>query len=246
MIELIKYKIKNIREQKPLIINITNIVSVDLVANIQLSIGASPIISNSPREAEELMDMAACLVINIGTLDDQFMELVKIYIDSAKKLNKKIILDPVGAGASKLRTEAAKEFLNSAHIIRGNASEIANCFGIKAKIKGVDSMVTTENIIEDLQKKAGNKTVIISGKIDYIISDEKIAKCKFGNEIMTKVTGMGCAMNGVIAAFASLDEEFKTITASVNLYGMAGEDAAKVSKGPADFKNNFINQIYNW
>jgi len=114
-----------VREKKPLIHNITNYVVMNYTANALLAMGASPVMAHAPNEVEQMVSFAGALVLNIGTLTDDWIDSM---IKAGKKaaLKTPIILDPVGSGATSLRTDSAKKIINETEIsvIRGNASEI--------------------------------------------------------------------------------------------------------------------------
>ena len=173
MFEKIKTTVTKIKKINPLILNLTNYVTMDFVANGLLCLGASPIISQASPEIEDLLQIASALVINLGTLDDKFISLCEHACYIANQLKKPIILDPVGAGATRYRTDTCLNLISNYDIaiIRGNASEIMSLSDQQTKTKGVDSITSGELAIESahrLSMKYGIATVI-SGKTDIIL-----------------------------------------------------------------------------
>ena len=241
--------LKAIKENSPLIHNITNFVTMDFIANTLLSLGASPIMSHAEEELEQMISYAKALVINLGTLDAYWMNLMLKACIIAKNKNIPVILDPVGAGATKLRTDFAIKLLetNSIKIVRGNASEIMSIFNEEIKTKGVDSLHLSDsaiNFAKEIAKKYNN-IIVISGPVDFITDGSNVLSVNHGDEMMTKVTGMGCAATAVVGAFAGINSNFlEAAFNAMTAMGIAGEKAKSRCMGPASFKVNFIDEIY--
>ena len=237
-----------VRQQNPLILNITNLVTMDFIANGLLSIGASPLMSVSRDELDDLMPMVAALVVNLGTLDKAFLEFAQKACELANRLHKTIVLDPVGAGASALRTEASLELLNQFSItaVRANASEILALAACTATTKGVDSVVSTAFAL-DAARELSEKydvAVIMSGEMDYIIDHQQTAELKVGSPVMAKITGSGCLLSAVSAAFLAIEtNRFAAATAATHFYGMCGERAAQAAEKPGSFKVAFLDEL---
>jgi hydroxyethylthiazole kinase len=238
-----------IKQEKPLVLNITNYVTMDFIANGLLSLGASPVMSMSAYEAEDLLQLAKTVVINLGTLNEEFLSLCDMICAKANTLNKPIILDPVGAGASLYRTQAAKRLIEHYQlaIIRGNASEISALSTASATTKGVDSHLESRNIVEDAtQFSHANRIVLtISGKTDVIIDCDKIYYFDGGSQLMPSITGTGCLLSAVVGAFHAVeDDRFIAASAATTFYGQCGENASIGTVGPGSFKSKFLDALY--
>jgi len=240
----------SIRETAPLIHNITNYVVMNNTANALLALGASPVMAHALNEVEEMVNLAAALVINIGTLNDDWIAAMEKAMLTAKKLNKPIIFDPVGAGATTYRTETTKKLLNIATptVIRGNASEVAAISNQNIRTKGVDSTQDSRTVVTVAQTLANlyQCTVVISGAVDFIVSQERIFQIENGHPLMSKVTGMGCTATALIGAFQAVNSD-ATIAAThaMAVMGIAGEIAAEKSAGPGSLQLNFLDALYN-
>jgi hydroxyethylthiazole kinase len=238
--------VRKIKQRKPLILNLTNAVTMDFVANGLLSLGASPIMSEAIQELDDLIDLAQIVVINLGTLNSDFINRCQYACRIANLKNKPVVLDPVGAGASVYRTEISQQFISNyaVAIIRGNASEIAALSGACIKTKGVDTTVESVDVLHDAQALAQNRVVVISGATDIVLGREKITHCVGGSDLMPQVTGTGCLLSSVIGAFHAIEPDaFLASVAAVNFYNHCGEIAARAS-GPGSFKVNFLDALY--
>lgn len=211
----ITHAIKDVRDTHPLVHCITNYVTVNDVANSILAIGGSPIMADALEEVEAVVSKSKALVLNIGTLNENTVKAMILAGKTANAKNIPVILDPVGAGFTPYRTEAAKKILDEVGvgIIRGNLSEIASLAGIKSANKGVDasdSITDSQNIVADINpasiaKNLAQKysTVIaITGQTDIISNGNCCYKIRNGHPKLSKVTGTGCMATGLIAAFA--------------------------------------------
>lgn len=248
MINQINNILRQIKNTNPLILNLTNMVTIDFIANGLLSLGASPLMSQAPQEMLELMQLTQALVINIGTLHEPFIELCHEACRLANQLNKPIILDPVGAGASLYRTEACQTLLKNYRIaiIRANASEVMALAGLSANTKGVDSTASSNTAVEFAQalSKCHDTTVCMSGKTDIIVDHHHIHSFSRGSELMPRVTGTGCLLSAVVGAFhAAHENRFNAAAAASLFYSICGEMAAKESAGPGSFKMNFLDAL---
>ncbi|MEW6622604.1 MAG: hydroxyethylthiazole kinase [Bacillota bacterium] len=232
-----------IREKKPLIHHITNNVTVNDCANITLCTGALPVMAYSLDEAHEMVGMAGALVLNIGTLDK---EQVKAMIKAAKTANEKgipVVLDPVGVGATVLRTESAKEILNETKvdIIKGNQAEISILSGQGGIIKGVESIGDYDNIqgAASTLARMNNCVVVVSGAKDIVTDGSRLIRVANGHALMGQVVGTGCMAASVIGCFAAVHEDkLKASAAGLVVFGIAGEMAAEQEGvgGPGSFK----------
>mgnify|MGYP000913825256 CR=1 FL=1 len=237
--------IENVKAKKPLIHNITNYVTVNDCANILLSCGASPIMADDIMEVEDITALCNALVINIGTLNSRTIESMIMAGKKANALNHPVILDPVGAGASRFRTETTFRLLKEVRldVIRGNISEIKTVYSGSGSTKGVDAniedAVTDENIDEVIlfAKKLSeklNSVIAITGAVDIVSNSKKAYIIKNGNPMMSKVTGTGCMLSSLIGAYcAANNDNFLDATAvAVCAMGLCGELAyGKVIQG---------------
>lgn len=252
---------ENVRIKKPLIHNITNYVTVNDCANIVIACGASPIMADDQAEVEEITALCAGLNINIGTLNSRTIPAMLLAGKRANELEHPVVLDPVGAGASKLRTDTAMQLLEKVKfsVIRGNISEIKTLAFGSGTTKGVDAevsdKVTKENLneaigfIKAFARKTGAVTAV-TGAID-IVADDKKAYCIYnGHPMMSSVSGTGCQLSAMTAAFvaANPDHPLEAAAAAVSAMGYAGEVAhSRLTgmDGNAAYRNYIIDAIYN-
>lgn len=238
---------EQIISQKPVVLNLTNYVTMDFMANTLLALGSAPIMSEDIHEIKDLVNIANVVNLNIGTLNQDFKERALLAAKTAQKKNKCVILDPVGAGASKTRTELAVILSKYSTIIRGNASEIMALGNITSNTRGVESIYQTHDS-EEIAKKIAtmlNNTIVISGKTDLIITQNNKFTNNFGVELMTKVTGMGCVLTAVIGAFAAVEKDYAMSSLlAVTFYTLCAEKAYHNATAPANFKTEFIDNIY--
>ena len=241
--------VKEIRENSPVIHNITNYVVMNNSANALLAIGASPVMAHAEEEVEEMVKIAGALVINIGTLSPHWIRAMLLAVEQAKKMNIPIILDPVGAGATSYRTSTAKELIKEVPpaIIRGNASEIMALMEEDAKTRGVESMASSHSAVDiarQLNKTCGS-VVCVSGETDYIIYGDDVTKVMNGHPMMTKVTGMGCIATAICGAFAAVNRTYaEAAVQAMAVMGIAGEIAVKNATGPGMLQVRFLDALY--
>lgn len=251
MIEQINKILDAIKQEKPLILNITNNVTMDFVANGLLSIGASPVMSTATEEIEALMHYAKAVVINIGTLNQEFISLCHHTCKIANQLNIPIIFDPVGAGATSYRTDTCIMLMNQFNIaiIRGNASEIMALSGLPQKTKGVDSLSESNHAIESAKSisKQCDAAVVISGKTDFIIDHDIVSQLDHGSPLMPLITGSGCLLTAVVAAFHAIEND-RLMAASMAtfFYCICGEHAEKKASGPGSFRFLFLDALHHF
>ncbi|EIF8961942.1 hydroxyethylthiazole kinase [Vibrio parahaemolyticus] len=246
LIEQITQALTAVRQQKPLVVNITNYVVMNNTANALLAIGASPIMAHSKQEMAEMMSFAGALVINIGTLDSVWTPRMSYAVEQANSNGKIVVLDPVGCGASSLRTETSREIARLANklIIRGNASEIIALAGEQAQSKGVDALDSSDAALgaaHFLVEEYG-ASVVISGETDYIVTKEQTVHLNNGHEMMPYVTGMGCTLTALTGAFAAIGDE--TGLAAAAVLGVVGEIAAEQARGPGSLQMHLLDELY--
>ena len=250
-----------LRKTMPLIHNITNYVTVNDVANILLACGGSPIMSDEVEDVEDITSICNGLNINIGTLHKSSIEGMLRAGKKANDLHHPILLDPVGAGASKFRTETAlwlMQELNLA-VIRGNISEIKTLALGSGTTKGVDAdvsdAVTEENLeqaiefVKAFSKKTGT-IIAVTGRIDLVTDGNRCYVIRNGRPEMGKITGTGCQLSGMMTAFitANPDEMLEAAAAAVCVMGLAGEigwSRMQTGDGNATYRNRIIDAIYN-
>ncbi|MDO5443365.1 MAG: hydroxyethylthiazole kinase [Bacteroidia bacterium] len=238
-----------IRQTTPLIHNITNYVAMEISANALLAIGASPLMSSEPDEMEEIVSLASAVVINIGCLEQRQIEAMKTAASTAARLGKPWVLDPAGAGASRLRTATALELIERYHptVVRGNASEIMVLAGGSAQPHGLDSTDKSIMAVEHARKiaKQFGTVVSTSGPVDYITDGEDVVSIRNGSPLMPSVTAMGCAASAITAAFLAVDNDaLSAASCAMALMGAAGETAASGCEGPGSLKVKFIDTLY--
>lgn len=241
--------VHRLREERPLILNITNAVTMDVVANGLLSLGASPIMSQAPQEIEELVKIASAVVINVGTLSDDFIELVFQTCHLANALDKPIIFDPVGAGASHYRTSTCQRLLRQIDvaIVRGNASEIMAVAGGETCTKGVDSSAEIPSAMAYAQALASDQdaTVVMSGAVDVIVDSHQMEQVDRGSALMPLITGTGCLLSAVVAAFHAIhSNRFEAARYASLFYAVCGERAARQTASPGSFRMHFLDALH--
>lgn len=248
--EVISTSIAAVRAKSPLVHNITNFVVMNNTANALLAIGASPVMAHWVSEVEDMVAIADALVINIGTLDEQWVESMIRAGVAAHNKGIPIIIDPVGAGATRARTTAALEIIKQCHptIIRGNGSEIMALVDANIRSKGVDSSAQSGDALSAAQRLATEcgAVVVISGATDYITDGKEIFTVEGGSPIMTSVTGMGCTSTAIIGAFAAVvTTPIVAATAAMAVMSLAGERAAVHSAGNGTMQVNFLDELFN-
>lgn len=241
--------IQKIRAEAPLVHNITNYVVMNTTANALLSIGASPVMAHAIDEVEEMVGIARALVINIGTLSQPWIDSMMKAARAAKKRAIPIVLDPVGAGATRLRTDTAHKLLVEAPptIIRGNASEIRALYHAEGETKGVDSIHGSEEALDASRElsKHYSCAVSVSGAVDVIVEGETIIRVSNGHPMMPRVTGLGCTASALTGAFAAVNSSASVAAAhAMAVMGIAGEIAAEKSEGPGTLQLHFLDALY--
>jgi hydroxyethylthiazole kinase len=239
-----------VREKKPLIHNITNYVVMNYTANALLAMGASPVMAHARNEVEEMVSYAGALVLNIGTLTSDWIESMIIAGRKASEKKTPIILDPVGSGATTLRTGSAKKIIEQTNIdvIRGNASEILSLRHKDSKTKGVDSLHSVEDAAETAKILAKElKTILaITGPVDLVTNGDSTLRVSNGHPLMGYVTGTGCTATVTIGAFLAIDENPVSATATaLAFFGLAGEVAGEKASAPGSFMIEMINALYS-
>lgn len=233
--------IPRVRGRRPLIHHITNFVVMNATANITLCMGALPVMAHAPQEVEEMVGAADALVLNLGTLWPEQVESMLLAGRRANQRGIPIVLDPVGVGATRLRTESALRLLTelSIAIVRGNLAEIATLAGIEAKIRGVESEGSTDDADQAALQfaKQFGCVVAVTGPIDLVTDGARLMRVVNGHPMMAKVTGTGCMATSVVAACTAIEKDAVIAAASaLAAYGLAGEIAAGKAQGPGTFQ----------
>jgi hydroxyethylthiazole kinase len=241
--------LRRLREKRPLIHNITNYVVMNFTANALLAAGASPVMAHAPEEVEEMVSFAGALVLNIGTLTNDWIDSMLKAGRCANQLKIPIILDPVGAGATRLRTESAKRLMSelSINVVRGNASEVLSLAKDGSRTKGVDSVHRVEEAADaaGLLAEELKTTLAITGAVDLITDGVRIRRVYNGHELMGYVTGTGCAATALIGAFLAVDPDAVEATATaLSYFGLAGEKAAASEKAPGSFQIALLDALF--
>jgi hydroxyethylthiazole kinase len=242
--------LKKIRVKKPLIHNITNYVVMNYTANALLACGASPVMAHAAEEVEEMVSLAGALVLNIGTLTPVWVDAMLRAGKKANALKVPIVLDPVGSGATRLRTESAKMLTHelSIQVVRGNASEVLSLAKKGARTKGVDSVHSVEEAEEAAIALAKhlNATLAITGKVDLITDGKRIYKVHNGHEMMRLVTGTGCTATVMVGAFLAVDpDSLEAATTGLAYFGLAGEKAASHTKAPGTYQISLLDALFS-
>lgn len=240
--------LQQIRERKPLVHHITNMVVMNDTANITLGIGALPVMAHAIEEVEEMVSIAGALVLNIGTLTP---EQIQAMLKAGKRANERnipIVLDPVGAGATRLRTTSALQLLEELHIsvLRGNGSEVGALIGVASETRGVESISVAAEP-EVVARKAAREfgcSVAITGARDVITDGVQVAYVDNGHPLLASITGSGCMSTSLVGAFLAVaPDSFTAATAALMAMGIAGEIAAPKSGGPGTFRSHLLDAV---
>ena len=253
--------LENVRKSVPLVHNITNYVTVNDVANVLLACGGSPIMSDEAEDVEDITSVCGGLNINIGTLHKTSIEGMFRAGRKANELGHPVLLDPVGAGASALRTNTALDLMKELNlaVIRGNISEIKTLALGSGTTKGVDAdvadTVTEENLdevvafVKKFAKESGS-IIAVTGAIDLVTDGEKCYVIRNGRPEMGKITGTGCQLSGMMTAYITANPEnrLEAAAASVCVMGLAGQigwNRMQEGDGNSTYRNRIIDAIYN-
>ena len=243
--------LRELRERKPLIHQITNYVVMNETANATLSLGALPVMAHAPEEVAEMASVAGALVLNIGTLSSHWIEAMSTAGRAANAAGAPIVLDPVGAGATKFRTETAKRLLEELDVavLRGNAAEIATLAGMEAEIRGVEA-IGAEAGGDELARAAARSlglVVAVTGPIDHVSDGRRVLAVANGHAMLGTVSGTGCMSTAVTGCFLAVrrDAPLEGAAEALAAFGIAGEDAAAGAHGPGSFHVALYDALYN-
>jgi len=237
-----------IRDARPLVHQITNYVVMNETANITLALGASPVMAHALDEVEEMAAVAGALVLNIGTLSPEWVEAMLLAGRAANRHGAPVVLDPVGAGATRMRTEAARRILAevSIAIVRGNAAEVAALIGESAEIRGVDSVSAGEPAaLAATAARALGCTVAVTGPVDHVAGVGESASVSNGVALLGRVTGTGCMASALCGCFAAVnrDDPLRAAVEALAAFGVAAEHAAQGARGPGSFHVNLYDGV---
>jgi hydroxyethylthiazole kinase len=229
-----------IRERRPLVHNITNYVVMNETANAILALGALPVMAHAREEVEEMVGLAGALVLNIGTLSEAWIEAMVAAGAAANARGVPVVLDPVGAGATRYRTETAKRILDTIDVavLRGNAGEVATLVGVEAEVRGVESVGAGGDPAELAREAARSLGVVasVTGAVDHVSDGDRSAAVANGHELLAAITGTGCMSTAMTGCFlAAKDDPFEAAVEALVAFGVAGEDAAVGARGPGSF-----------
>jgi hydroxyethylthiazole kinase len=233
--------LRTLREAKPLVHQITNYVVMNETANATLALGALPVMAHAREEVEEMAGLAGALVLNIGTLSPHWVEAMLLAGRAANARAIPVVLDPVGAGATRYRTETAKRLLDELDVtaLRGNAGEVATLVGVEAEVRGVESIAAGGDVAE-LAREAGRALGVVAsvtGAVDHVSDGERVLAVANGHELLGRVSGTGCMSTALTGCFlaAKPDEPLEAAAEALAAFGVAGEDAAREARGPGSF-----------
>jgi hydroxyethylthiazole kinase len=237
-----------VRKTRPLVHHITNTVTINDCANITLHTGGTPVMAHALEEVEEMVGLASALVLNIGTLTSAQVEAMMLAGKKANQRGIPVVLDPVGAGATRFRTESARRILEEIRvsIIKGNAAEIATLAGEHAEVRGVDAGKVFADPVQAAQALARefSATVVVTGKTDVITDGTRTAFVDNGHAMMGCITGTGCMGASVLGCFAPVaDDPWIAAVAAVTSSTIAGEIGGEQAEGPGSFKWRFFDAM---
>jgi hydroxyethylthiazole kinase len=233
--------LRALRERKPLVHQITNYVVMNETANATLALGALPVMAHAPEEVEEMVALAGAVVLNIGTLSAHWVDAMLLAGLAANAAGVPVALDPVGAGATRYRTDTAKRILNEVDVavLRGNAGEVATLVGVDAEVRGVESIGAGGDPAE-LARAAGRALGLVAsvtGPTDHVSDGERVLAVANGHPRLAGITGTGCMATAITGCFLAVapDRPLEAAAEALVAFGVAGEDAAREAKGPGTF-----------
>ena len=240
--------LENLQKKNPLILSLTNNVVQSITANMLLAVGAAPVMLNDAAECEQLLRVCAnALLVNVGTLSHPQAELMRSAVDAAHAAGVPWVLDPVAVGLLRFRTEFCHELLAMRPtLIRGNASEIMALAGEAAGGRGTDTTEESSAAVQSARKLAQQCgcTVLVTGPVDYVTDGERVLALGNGDPLMTRVTGVGCAMGALAAAcVAAAPDAFTGAAACAAILGIAGERAAARCPRPGSFAGALLDEL---
>ncbi|HZO34178.1 MAG TPA: hydroxyethylthiazole kinase [Gaiellaceae bacterium] len=241
--------LRQLREARPLVHQITNYVVMNETANATLALGALPVMAHAPEEVEEMVGLAGALVLNIGTLSPHWVDAMLAAGRAANRRGVPVVLDPVGAGATRYRTETARRILGEVDVavLRGNAGEVATLAGVEAEVRGVESIGAGGRTADVARSAASSLGVVasVTGPVDYVSDGERVVAVENGHPLLASITGTGCMSSAVTGAFLAVNRErpLEAAAEALAAFGVAGENAAPGAKGPGTFHVNLYDAL---
>jgi hydroxyethylthiazole kinase len=233
--------LRELRERRPLVHQITNYVVMNETANATLALGALPVMAHAREEVEEMVALAGALVLNIGTLSPHWIDAMLLAGKAANEHGVPVVLDPVGAGATRFRTETARRLLDEVKVavLRGNQGEVATLVGMQAEVRGVESIGAGGEPADLARTAARNLGLVasVTGPIDHVSDGERVLAVANGHELLAAVTGTGCMSSAITGCFLAVarDRPLEASAGALAAFGVAAEDAARDAKGPGSF-----------
>ena len=229
-----------LRERRPLVHSITNYVVMNETANAVLALRALPVMAHAAEEVAEMVGLAGALVLNIGTLEEAWVDSMLIAGAAANERGVPVVLDPVGAGATRYRTDTAKRILDAVDVavLRGNAGEVATLVGVEAEVRGVESIGADGDAAELARVAARTLGLVasVTGPVDHVSDGERTIAVANGHELLAAVTGTGCMSTVLTGCFlAAKDDVLEAAAEALVAFGVAGEDAPVGANGPGSF-----------
>lgn len=236
-----------VRAESPLVHCITNSVVTGFTANALLALGASAAMVDIPGEAGPFARVASGLLVNLGTPTSEQREAMREAVASANEAGTPWVLDPVAVGSLPVRTPLSHTLRDlRPTVVRGNASEIIAVAGSGAGGRGVDASDGVDAAVasaRSLAERTGG-VVAISGPVDVVTDGPDLVRIANGDALLTRITGGGCALGAVMAAFAAVDaDRFATTVAAITVYTVAAELAAARAAGPGSFPVAFLDAL---
>jgi hydroxyethylthiazole kinase len=233
--------LRTLRERRPLVHQITNYVVMNATANATLAIGALPVMAHAREEVEEMVGLAGALVLNIGTLSPHWVEAMLLAGKAANAGGVPVVLDPVGAGATRYRTETARQILAEVDVavLRGNQGEVATLVGVAAEVRGVESIGAGSEPADLARSAAETLGVVasVTGAVDHVSDGRSVLSVANGHELLSAVTGTGCMSSALTGCFLAVKREapLEAAAEALSAFGVAAEDAAREARGPGSF-----------
>jgi hydroxyethylthiazole kinase len=241
--------LRRLRDTRPLVHQITNYVVMNETANATLALGALPVMAHAPEEVEEMVGIAGALVLNIGTLSSSWVEAMLRAGRAANAAGVPVVLDPVGAGATRYRTETALRILDEVDVavLRGNAGEVATLAGVDAEVRGVESIGAADSGADVAKRAASTLGVVasVTGSVDHVSDGERVVAVENGHPLLASITGTGCMSSAITGAFLAVrrDDPLEAAAEALAAFGVAGENAAPGAKGPGSFHVNLYDAL---
>jgi hydroxyethylthiazole kinase len=241
--------LRALRTRKPLVHQITNYVVMNETANATLALGAFPVMAHAREEVEEMVSLAGALVLNIGTLSPHWIDAMIAAGRAANAAGTPVVLDPVGAGATRYRTESTERLLDEVEVtvLRGNVGEVATLVGVAAEVRGVESIGTGDDAAELAERAAHKLGVVasVTGVVDHVSDGEHSLAVANGHELLASVTGTGCMSSAITGCFlaAKPAAPLEAAAEALAAFGVAAEDAARGARGPGTFHVNLYDAL---